>query len=177
MSWITDEARAEMAAINAGISHSRRGPATAKYLRYVDGELVWLEDPEPVRQHSMFPYKSTAMCVDPEDVPKVAEQLRKQGVFVEFDRGGRPIIESAKQQSDLAKALGMKTGRDGYGHTDEYGRFHNSGRRRADEVATGRAKVRKAIETLNVMPEESPTGAVADVLREYDIMPNEANTG
>ena len=77
----------------------------------------------------------------------------------------------------LAKALGMKTGRDGYGHTDEYGRFHNSGRRRTEETSAGRKKVRQAIEKLNTMPEECPPDAVAAVLREYDITPNDANTG
>jgi len=177
MSGLTDQMREAMTAITAGISHTRRGPATARYLRYVDGKPVWSSDPAPVRKHSMFPYKSTAMCIDPEDVPEVSERLRKQGVFVEFDRGGHPIIESAKQQSDLAKALGMKTGRDGYGHTDEFGRFHNSGRRRAEEVSAGRKKVRQAIGALNAMPEESPPDAVANVLREYDITPNDANTG
>lgn len=179
-SWrdeLTDEARAEMAAINANLSHVRRSPAGTKYLRCIDGELVWTEHAAPVLKTSMFPYKSTAMCVDPEDVPQVTEQLRRQGVFVEFDRTGRPIIESAKQQSDLATALGMKTGRDGYGHTDQYGRFQNSGRRRADEMAAGRAKVRKARETLNAMPDETPPDAVASVLREYDIVPNDENTG
>ncbi len=177
MSVLTEAMRDEMAAITAGISHSRRGPAGAKYLRYVDGQPIWSEDPAPTRNQSMFPYRSTAMCVDPEEVPEVAERLRRQGVFVEFDSAGRPIIESAKQQSDLAKALGMKTGRDGYGHTDEHGRFQNSGRRRASEMASGRAKVRKAIDTLNTMPEESPPEVVTAVLREYDIVPNDENTG
>lgn len=177
MSGITDQMREEMTAITAGISHTRRGPATAKYLRYMNGKAEWSDDPAPVRRHSMFPYRSTAMCIDPEDVPGVSEMLRKQGVFVEFDRAGRPIIESAKQQSDLAKALGMKTGRDGYGHTDEFGRFHNSGRRRAEETASGRKKVRQAIDKLNTMPDDTPVAYVDAVLREYDITPNDANTG
>ena len=174
---LTDEARAQMASINANLSHVRRGPSAAKYLRYVAGKAVWMDDPSPVIPHSMFPYRSTAMCVDPSEVPEVTERLRRQGVFVDFDGAGRPIIKSAKQQSDLAKAMGMKTGRDGYGHTDQYGRFHNTGRRRAEETATGRAKVRKAIDKLNAMPDETPPEAVAAVLREYDIVPNEANTG
>jgi len=119
------------------------------------------------------------MCIPPEDVPRVTEQLRREGVFVEFDRAGRPIITSANQHSALAKTetMGMKTGRDGYGHTDQYGRFQNSGRRRADEMATGRTKVQKARDKLNAMPEESPPDAVVDVLREYDIVPNDENTG
>lgn len=177
MTELTKAMRDEVAAITAGISHVRRGPAGARYLRYEDGQAVWSEDPFPVRKHSMFPYKSTAMCVDPEEVPQVAEQLRRQGIFVDFDSAGRPIIESAKQQSDLAKALGMKTGRDGYGHTDEHGRFQTSGRARASEMSSGRSKVRKAIDTLNAMPEESPPEAVTAVLREYDIAPNDENTG
>lgn len=117
------------------------------------------------------------MAVDPSEVPVVAERLRKEGLFVDFDRSGRPIITSAKQQSDLAKALGMKTGRDGYGHVDEFGRFHNSGRRRAAEVAEGRARVRKAINTLQAMPENASPDAVIDVLNEYDIAPTSENTG
>ena len=87
------------------------------------------------------------------------------------------VITSANQQSELAKALGMKTGRDGYGHVDEHGKFQNSGRRRADEITEGRAKVRKAIDTLETMPEDSAPGAVAGVLDEYDIAPNAENTG
>ena len=179
-SWrddLTESQRAEERAISEGILHTRLGPAGAKYLRFVDGKAVWSEDPSPVRQQSMFPYNSTAMSVDPEEVPEVTEQLRRKGIFVEFDSAGCPIITSTQQQSDLAKAMGMKTGRDGYGHTDQYGRFQNSGRRRAGEVASGRAKVRGAINKLNAMPEDSPPDAVTAVLREYDIVPNEANTG
>ncbi len=181
-SWrdsLTDEARAEMAAITAGISHVRVSSSTTRRLRYDadKGHVVEVDRPAVVLARSMFPYKSTAMCVDPEDVPQVAERLRRQGVLVDFDRAGRPIIESAKQQSDLAKAMGMKTGRDGYGHTDQYGRFQNSGRRRGDEIAEGRARVRKARETLGAMPEESPPDAVIDALREYHIVPSDENTG
>jgi len=179
MSCLTDEARAEIAVINAHLSHVRVASSATRYLRYdaKQGRVVEEDHPSVVLGHSMFPYKSTTMCVDPEDVPAVTEELRRKGVVVEFDRAGRPIITSAKQQSDVAKALGMKTGRDGYGHADQHGRFQNSGRRRADEVAAGRAKVQKAIQKLNAMPEESPAAAVTNVLREYDIVPNDANTG
>ena len=179
MSWITDEAWAEMAAINAGISSARAESSTTRRLRYDPerGEVIEVGGMSAVPKHSMFPYKSTAMAVDPSEVPAVSERLKRQGVCVEFDRAGRPIITSAKQQSDLAKALGMKTGRDGYGHTDQHGRFQNSGRRRAEEVAEGRAKVRRAIEKLEAMPEGSHPSAIEAVLREYDIVPNAANTG
>ncbi len=178
MSWmddLTDEQRAEMEDIGAGISHVRVRSSNTKVLK--NGE--WREpEGSAVRNHSMFPFPSTQMAVDPSEVPAVAEQLRKQGMSgVEFDRAGRPIITSTKQQDKLAKALGMKTGRDGYGHVDEFGQFQNSGRRRADEIKEGRAKVRKAIETLEDMPENAAPAAVAGVLNEYDIVPNEGNTG
>ena len=79
------------------------------------------------------------------EVPAVREQLRKEGLFVEFDSKGRPKISSTKQHSALAKAMGLKTGRDGFGHTDEHGNFQNSGRRRNDEIQAGRSKVRPVL--------------------------------
>ena len=125
----------------------------------------------------MFPYKSTSMAVDPSEVPEVQEQLRKEGVLVEFDREGRPEVTSTKQHDALAKAMGMKTGRDGYGHTDEFGNFQNSGRRRNDEIQEGRGRVQRAIKELKSMPEEVPAHVVTDVLDRYDIGPTEENTG
>lgn len=180
MSWMDDltaEQRDEMSQITAGVSHVRMRSSATKTFRHSGSEVVEVDRPDVVRTRSMFPYNSTAMCVDPSEVPEVSERLRNEGLFVEFDRSGKPKIESAKQQSDLAKAFGMKTGRDGYGHTDELGQFHNSGRRRAEECGAGRAKVRKAIETLQQMPESAPPSAVANVLNEYDIAPTDENTG
>jgi hypothetical protein len=110
-------------------------------------------------------------------VPAVQEALRKEGLFAEFDKEGRPEITSTKQQDALAKAMGMKTGRDGYGHTDEHGQFQNSGRRRTDEMQEGRSKVQRAIKELEAMPEEVSAGVVDGVLGEYNIFPNEENTG
>ena len=179
MSVITDEVRATVGAINANLSHVRVKKTGARYLRYDrrTGKTVEVERPNAIIGHSMFPYKSSAMAVHPSEVASVKEMLRKHGLFTEFDSDGCPIITSAKQQSDLAKALGMKTGRDGYGHTDESGKFQNSGRRRAEEMNAGRSKVQRAIRELNDMPENSPAGAVCDVLGEYDILPSDENTG
>lgn len=177
MSWLTDEAREKIRTITAGLSQVQLRSSSTKTFRFNGEQVVETHKPSVVPGRSMFPYRSVQMAVDPSEVPAVSERLRKEGIFVEFDRAGCPIIESAKQCSDLATALGMKTGRDGYGHTDELGRFHNSGRRRADEVAAGRAKVRRAINTLETMPEDSTASAVNDVLREYDIVPSEDNTG
>ena len=177
MSWrddLTDEQRDFMRDVQGSLSHTRTRPSGTKVLR--DGK--WVEPAGPaVRNHSMFPYKSTSMAVDPSEVPEVSERLRKEGLFVDFDREGRPEITSTKQQDALAKAMGMKTGRDGCGHVDEHGKFQTSGRLRNDEIQAGRSKVRKVIKELESMPEEMPAGAVMDALGEYDICPTEENTG
>jgi hypothetical protein len=177
MTGITDDMRAKMQSINANLSHTRRCSSATRHFVYNGKEVVEVDRAPIAANHSMFPYKSSAMAVDPSEVPAVVKQLRKQGLFTEFDSAGRPIIESAKQQAALATALGLKTGRDGYGHLDEYGKFQNSGRRRADEIAQGRGRVRRAIQELKTMPEEMPADAVVNALREYDIIPSEENTG
>lgn len=177
MSWmddISDEQREFMQNVNAGLSSTRTYSSGTKVYR--DGE--WGEPQgSSMRNHSMFPYKSTAMAVDPGEVPETQERLRREGLFVEFDREGRPEITSTKQQAALATAMGMRTGRDGYGHTDEFGNFQNSGRRRNDEVQAGRNRVRGAIKELNSMPEEVPAHIADGVLDKYNIRPTEDNTG
>ena len=177
MSWMddmTDEQRAFMHDVDAHVGHVRVRPAGTKVLR--DGK--WSEPGGPaIRNRSMFPYKSTSMAVAPNEVEQVQEDLRRKGLFVDFDRAGRPEITSTKQHGAVAKAMGMKTGRDGYGHTDEHGNFQNTGRRRNDEVQEGRGRVRRAIQELEAMPDDVPVGAVQGVLDEYDISPTEENTG
>ena len=180
MSWkdhLTVDQWAEMNSITANVNHTRTSKAGAKYLRVEDGSVVEEDRPSAVVPHSMFPYKSTSMAVDPNEVEQVQQHLRRHGVFAEFDAEGRPIVTSSKQHAALATALGMKTGRDGYGHTDMYGNFQNSGRRRNDEVQEGRKRVQKARTELQEMPEDAPAHAVQSVLDEYDIMPTEDNTG
>jgi len=174
---ITDEMRTAMKAVTANINHTRTRKTGAKYFRYNGEQVVEADRPNVIANYSMFPYKSNSMAVEPSEVPEVQERLRKEGVFVEFDRDGRPEITSTKQHAALAKAMGMKTGRDGYGHVDELGNFQNSGRRRNDEVQAGRSKIRRAIHELESMPESVPASAVANVLNEYDIFPSEENTG
>jgi hypothetical protein len=172
-----------MQAINAKLSHTRLKKTGARYFRYdsVAGETVEVNRPSTIVGHSMFPYKSTAMACEPWQIPHVKGLLKREAEgpakFTEFDEQGRPIITSAAQQDDLAKALGMKTGRDGYGHMDENGKFQNSGRRRTDEMNAGRARVRRVIKELEQMPDDVPAGAVNSVMNEYDIRPTEENTG
>lgn len=177
MTGLTDEMRVEMQAITANMNHTRTTKSGARYFRYNGKRVVESNRPKAIVGQSLFPYKSTAMAVDPSEVSGVHERLRKEGVVVEFDREGRPEITSTKQHDALAKAMGMKTGRDGFGHTDEFGNFQNSGRRRNDEIQEGRGRVRRAITELKSMPEEAPAHVVAGVLDQYDIFPNEENTG
>jgi len=180
MSWLyhlTDEQTCAMMAITAGISHTRVARSGAKYFRVENGKVIEKKRPVAVVSHAMFPYRSSSMAVEPSEVEAVQERLRKQGVFAEFDRQGRPIITSTKQHAALATALGLKTGRDGYGHLDEHGNFQNSGRRRNDEVQAGRNRVRRAREALLAMPDNVAPGVVQGVLDEYDIGPTEENTG
>lgn len=180
MSWmdgLTDEQRAEMDNIVASMNHTKPAKAGAKYFRVENGDVVEKKRPSGVRTHSMFPYKSSSMAVEPSEVAQTQEYLRKQGVFADFDDSGRPIVTSTKQHAALATALGMKTGRDGYGHVDEHGQFQNSGRRRNDEVQAGRARVRGARRELEAMPDDVPAHVVQGVLDEYDIGPTEENTG
>lgn len=180
MSWtdhLTDSQRQEMDAVVAGMNHKRTRRSNAKYFRVENGEVVEKDRPDAIVSVSMYPYYSTCMAVEPSEVEQTQEYLRKQGVFADFDETGRPIVTSTKQHAALATALGMKTGRDGYGHVDEHGQFQNSGRRRNDEVQAGRARVRGARRELEAMPDDVPAHIVQGVLDEYDIAPREDNTG
>ena len=173
MSWrdnLTDEESRRvdglMRDVQANIGHTRHASSGTKYLEKTDDGYVWCDAPDRekiVKNHSMFPYKSTAMAVDPSEVQGVRAALRKEGCFAEFDKKGRPIITSLKQQTKLATVMGQRTARDGFGHTDEHGEFQHSGRRRADEMREGRSKVRRIIKDLNTMPEEVPAGVVDGV--------------
>jgi len=139
---------------------------------YYDKKLKKMVEGMPRRRGapvSMFPYRSTAMAVEPGEVSEVRGQLQKEGLSVDFDVTGRPEITSARQQSALAKAMGMKTGRDGYGHTDENGNFQNSGRRRTAEMQEGRGRIRQAIQELNSMPADASPHAVESVLAKCGI--------
>ena len=173
MRGFTAEMETRMQAINANLSHTRVRSSASRVFVHNGEEVVEADRPSVIANHSMFPYISTAMAVDPSEVPGVQEDLRKKGVLVEFDSEGRPQITSTKQQDALAKAMGMKTGRDGYGHINEHGKFEHSGRRRNDEIQAGRSKVRRMIKELEEMPEEVPAGVVDGVLGEYDFGPEE----
>jgi hypothetical protein len=142
---------------------------TCFYYDKQKGKIVKGLPPKKKVPVSMFPYTSTAMAVSPGEVPEVQERLRKEGLYVDFDSEGRPQVTSTRQQDALAKAMGMKTGRDGYGHTDEDGNFQNSGRLRTAEMQEGRKRMREAIHELNSMPANASEGAVAGVLEKYGI--------
>jgi hypothetical protein len=79
------------------------------------------------------PFESDALGVNPDQIPQAAEALRKAGLAVDFnEKTGAAIITSDKQYRDVAKAVGIFNGRDGYGIPNENG----------DHMPTGREPVR-----------------------------------
>jgi len=93
------------------------------------GEVEWHRRPRRVRRRAGFPFYSMSLSVAPEDVPLTQELLRAHGLSAEFDADGCPKIESAVQHRKIAQALGLFSGRDGYGHQSVSGRHENSGAR------------------------------------------------
>jgi len=78
------------------------------------------------------PFASSALGVNPEQVEEAQQQLKAHGITAEFDRKtGDCVVTSDKQFREVAKAVGMWTGRDGY-----QGRDHNG-----DRIFTGREMV------------------------------------
>lgn len=166
---ILDEARNTIQAINANLSASPSGVRpNAKYgsVNPETGEVEWREKPRRVRPRSGFPFYSMSLSVAPEDVPATTELLKSHGVFAEFNEDGCPKIESSTQQRKIAQALGLFTGRDGYGHQTLSGRHENTGRIRGQELAAGRRKVDALRKELESMPEDASESAVRRVVNE-----------
>lgn len=83
------------------------------------------------------PFHSDALGVSPDQIGEATEALRKQGVMADFDKEGRCIITSDKQYQQVAKACGLKTGRDGYDNVQS-GRDNERGRQQfRDAVERG----------------------------------------
>lgn len=167
---ILDESRDTIHAINANLSAAPSGVRpNAKYgsVNPETGQVEWSERPRRVRRRSGFPFYSMSLSVAPEDVPLTRELLRSHGVFAEFDENGCPKIESAVQHRKIAQALGLFSGRDGYGHQSLSGRHENSGLRRGRELVEGRARVDRLRRELEAMPEDAELGAVEEVVRRH----------
>ena len=164
---ILDEARSTIHAINANLSAAPSGVRpNAKYgsVNPETGKVEWREKPRRVRRRSGFPFFSMNLSVAPEDIPAATELLRSHGVFAEFNEDGCPKIETSNQHRRIAEALGLFSGRDGYGHQSLSGRHENSGSRRGREVADGRQKVDALRQELDSMPEDASLSAVQRVV-------------
>jgi len=61
------------------------------------------------------PFHSEALGVNPDQIPEATEALRRAGCMADFDADGRCIVTSNTQYQQVAKACGLKTGRDGFG--------------------------------------------------------------
>jgi hypothetical protein len=67
------------------------------------------------RNRGGYKHASSSMAVDPEQVTEQREILYRSGVGdVEHTSSGQPVFTSDGQFQKAAKALGLKTGRDGY---------------------------------------------------------------
>lgn len=102
--------------------------------------------PEPPKDHGnkkrlttaglwVRPFHSDALGVNPDQIPEAREALRARGITADFDEQGRCIVTSEKQYQQIAKACGLKTGRDGYDNV-------KSGR----DIQRGRDELRRRIE-------------------------------
>lgn len=83
--------------------------------------------PEPPKDHGnrkrlttaglwARPFASDALGVNPDQVAKANEELRKHGCTAEYNSKGQLVATSQKQYDQVAKISGLKTGRDGYDH-------------------------------------------------------------
>jgi len=74
------------------------------------------------------PYASDALGVNPEQIGEARAALKAHGVNADFDKEGRPIINSNKHFKDIARATGMYDGGHGYEVTGNDGYKRTTGR-------------------------------------------------
>ena len=86
----------------------------------------WKEKPKKQSGHTLLwnrPFRSDGLGVGVEQIDEAEKLLRQNGVLGEFDREtGELIATSDKQFQEAGKALGLKTGRDGWEATGQTGR-------------------------------------------------------
>ena len=170
MGTILEDARETIRAINANLSATPTGGRPNALYGRVNpktGAVEWHRRTRRMLRRSGFPFFSMSLSVAPEDVPLTRELLRAHGVSAEFNADGCPKVESAVHHRRIAQALGLFSGRDGYGHQSVSGRHENSGARRGRELAEGRARVGRLRRELEAMPEDADLGAVEEVVRRH----------
>jgi len=92
------------------------------------------------------PYASDALGVSPDQIPEAREYLRRNGVTADFNEEGQCLITSSKQFQDVARASGMKDGRDGYEVRNDEGIKILTGRRPVQEREAFKRQLRRLIE-------------------------------
>lgn len=92
------------------------------------------------------PYASDALGVSPEQIPEATAHLRSHGITANFDADGCCLITSSKQFQDVAKATGMKDGRDGYEVRNVDGIKMLTGNRHIQEREAFKRQLRRAID-------------------------------
>ena len=90
-----------------------------------------------------WPHHSEALGVNPDQIGEATEALRRAGVLADFDPQGRLVITSERQYREAARAVGMFTGRDGYGTLNDAGVREDTGRVQKDRRDRFRREVEK----------------------------------
>ena len=73
-------------------------------------------------------HHSEALGVNPDQIVEATDALRQAGVMADFDAEGALVVTSQRQFREAAKALGIFTGRDGYGTLNDAGHREDTGR-------------------------------------------------
>lgn len=105
---------------------------------------TWREKPKKICTSSLLwnrPFHSDALGVEINQIGEARETLRKAGVPTEYDSEGCAIITSERHYQAVCKALGMKTGRDGFAVKDDSGVTVLTGR----EPVKARERAKRAI--------------------------------
>lgn len=89
------------------------------------------------------PFHSNALGVAPNQIGEAREEFRKHGLAIDFDQDGRAIITGPKQYKEACRALGIFSGRDGYGIPGEDGVAGKSGRQLEEAKREFREKIRR----------------------------------
>lgn len=87
------------------------------------------------------PFASDALGVNPTQIEAARAALRARGITADFDKSGRCVVTSDKQYREVAKAVGIWNGRDGYGIRREDGERGYTGR----EAERAKQELRKAV--------------------------------
>ena len=125
MTALTDEMRA---AIRAQLTARPSGESARSPHRRIIAREGGRHGRHRSTSTALWPFKSDALGVNPDQIGEATEALRRSGVMADFDADGRLIVTSTRQYREASKAAGLFTGRDGYGTLNDAGLHEDTGR-------------------------------------------------